>query len=208
MKKNPGFYFSKLINRIYRPALRNCRLGQDARVGSESNCIGMQLGKHSYLGKACIVHNVTIGSFCSIANYCTIGGGRHELDFVSTSPVFCEGGNTSMKRLGKLTEPEQIPTTIGNDVWIGENCYVKAGVNIGDGAVLGAHAVVTRDVPPYAIVAGCPARVLRYRFDETTVAKLLAIRWWDWDDEKLARNAALFDAPQKLIEAVEKGELR
>lgn len=70
--------------------------------------------------------------------------------------------------------------TIGNDVWIGYRSYIKAGVTIHDGAVIGAHAVVTRDVPPYAIVAGNPGRIIRYRFSDRTIARLLKIRWWDY----------------------------
>lgn len=207
MNKNPGFYFSKLLNRMYRPAMRNCSLEKHTRVGSESNCIGMKLGRFSCMGKACFIHNATIGRFCSIGHYCTIGGGKHEMTYVTTSSVFCRGGNNSLKKLGNLPQTEQPDTKIGNDVWIGEKCYIKAGVEIGDGAVIGAHSVVTRNVEPYSIVAGAPARELRKRFSEEVIEKLLALKWWDWDDEKLQRYADLFDDPQRLIEAAERGDL-
>ena len=73
------------------------------------------------------------------------------------------------------------PCEIGNDVWIGDNVFIKSGVKIGDGAVVGAGAVVTKDVPPYAVVVGVPARVIKYRFDEKTIAELLELKWWDLD---------------------------
>ena len=208
MKTNFGYLFAKLIKRIYCPALKNCEMGEDTRVGSESNCINMQLGRHSYLGKACTVQNVKIGTFSSVSHNCSLGGCRHEMAYVSTSPVFCRGGHTSLKRLGHLPEVEQPFTTIGNDVWIGEKCFIKAGISIGDGAVVGAHSVVTHDVPAYAIVAGCPARILRYRFDDQTIESLLRIKWWEWDDEKIKRNSALFETPQKLIEAYNGGQVK
>lgn len=80
---------------------------------------------------------------------------------------------------------------IGNDVWIGVNACVLSGVRIGDGAVVGACSVVTRDVPPYAIVAGNPARLVRKRFDDETIEELLKIKWWDWDIERIKENLPL-----------------
>ena len=87
--------------------------------------------------------------------------------------------------------PEET-TTVGNDVWIGCNVVVLPGVTIGDGAVVAAGSIVTKDVPPYAIVAGSPARVLRYRWDEKTVERVAALRWWDWDDHKIKQSLELF----------------
>ena len=77
---------------------------------------------------------------------------------------------------------------IGNDVWIGYEAVILAGVTIGDGAIIGSRAVVTKDVPPYTIVGGVPARPIRRRFDDETVEALLHLRWWDWDEEKIRRN--------------------
>lgn len=86
---------------------------------------------------------------------------------------------------------------MGNDVWIGYEAVILAGVTIGDGAVIGARAVVTRDVPPYTIVGGVPAKPIRKRFDEDTIARLLALRWWDWPAEKI----------KEKIRAIQTGEL-
>lgn len=79
---------------------------------------------------------------------------------------------------------------IGNDVWIGFEAVILAGVTVGDGAVIGTRAVVTKDVPPYTIVGGVPAKPMKKRFDEDTISDLLCTKWWDWPNEKIARNIA------------------
>jgi virginiamycin A acetyltransferase len=87
--------------------------------------------------------------------------------------------------------PTKGDTTIGNDVWLGYRAAILPGVTIGDGAIVGAYSVVTKDVPAYSIVGGNPARLLRARFPETTVQRLLAVKWWDWPVDKITRYASL-----------------
>ncbi len=84
------------------------------------------------------------------------------------------------------------PITIGNDVWIASHVVIGSGATIGDGAVIGANSVVLGTVPPYAIVAGSPAKLLRYRFEEHIVDRLISLKWWEWDDERILRNRELF----------------
>lgn len=126
-----------------------------------------------------------IGSFCSIGDNVTIGHGEHPLDMLSTSPYmyydWCGWKNLDMPSHDEFARLS--PCSIGNDVWIGSNVFIKNGIKISDGAVIGAGSVVTKDVPPYAIVVGVPAKVLRYRFDEKTISELLSLRWWDLDDD-------------------------
>lgn len=194
------YYFGKLIQKIQVPTLRDCIIDPTAKICQRSNLINVKMGRYSYMGASNSLSNVDIGSFCSIASYCAIGGGSHPTGFVSSSPVFLEGGNIFNKHYSELPFKDSEKVTIGNDVWIGEGCFVNAGITIGDGAIVGAHSVVTKDVPPYSIVAGAPARLIRYRFNEETINRLRALEWWSWDDSVLEKNAYLFDDPVRLFE--------
>lgn len=200
MKVNPGFFINKFIKLIHRPALRDCEIDKTSSVGMASNCIRVKMGKYSYMGFYNSVCDTTIGSFCSIASYCAIGGGRHPMNAVSTSPVFYAGRNSIGKNFSSIPEEKNQGVEIGNDVWIGEAAFINDGLKIGTGAVIGAHSVVTKDVPPYAIVAGAPARILRYRFDEETIQRLLESKWWEWSDERLSRVADCFGSVQKFLQ--------
>lgn len=157
------------------------------------------MGRYSYMGKNNSVANTTIGSFCSIASYCAIGGGAHPLNMVSTSPVFYEGKNGFSKHFNNIPVEINKTVEIGNDVWIGEAVFINDGIKIGTGAVVGAHSVVTKDVPPYAIVAGAPAKILRYRFDEETIQKLLSSKWWEWPEEKITSMSQYFNSTETFI---------
>ena len=204
MKVNPGFFINKFIKLIHRPALRDCEIDKTASVGMASNCIRVKMGRYSYMGFYNSVCDTTIGSFCSIASYCAIGGGKHPMDAVSTSPVFYAGHNAFGKNFSRIPEEENQGVEIGNDVWIGEAVFINDGVKVGTGAVIGAHSVVTKDVEPYSIVAGAPAREIRKRFDDETIEKLRESRWWEWSEEKLQENGDRFDSPTKLLEDIER----
>jgi acetyltransferase-like isoleucine patch superfamily enzyme len=126
-------------------------------------------------------HPVTIGGYCSIAaNVEFIIGGNHHTERVSTFP-FPGAGHPMSKG----------PITVGSDVWIGKNVLILSGVTVGSGAAIGANSVVTRDVRPYAIVAGNPARELRRRFADDDVARLLEIAWWTWPHDEVLSVAHL-----------------
>ncbi|NJD19704.1 MAG: CatB-related O-acetyltransferase [Gemmatimonadetes bacterium] len=131
---------------------------------------------------------LVIGKFCSLAAGCRfiMNGGNHPTDWLTTYPfpVFGNGWEAAMPR----EWPHHGDTVVGNDVWMGYGITVMPGVAIGDGAIVASGSVVTRDAPPYAIVGGNPAQVIRYRFDEADRARLLALRWWDWDAAKITRN--------------------
>ena len=185
MNVNFGFFISKLLRAINRPALRGCKIDKTAKVGTGSNCINVQMGRYSYMGKNNSVCNTSIGSFCSIASYCAIGGGDHPIDSVSTSPVFFEGRNIFGKHFSQIHKELNKEVVIGNDVLFGENVFVNCGIKIDDVAISGAHSVVTHDVQQYAIVAGTPARILKYRFENDEIARLLDIKWWYWTDKNL-----------------------
>ncbi len=143
------------------------------------------IGRYSYATRDCLIHHAKIGAFCSISENCRLGLPSHPTHLVSTSPVFLEGENYLGTNFSMIKHSPYRTTMIGNDVWIGENAIVMGGVKIGDGAIIGAGAVVTRDVEPYAIVGGVPAKLLRKRFDDDTIAKLLNSHWWELPEEKL-----------------------
>lgn len=148
-----------------------------------------------------------IGSFCSIARGVTIlVGGEHRPDWVTTYPF-----NFTDARFEHLSghPATKGDVTIGSDVWIGRGAIILSGVTVGDGAVIAAGSVVVKNVPPYAIVGGNPARLIRMRFDAATIDELLQIRWWDWDDTRIARAVPLLQsgAIQDFIDRAKHGEL-
>ena len=125
-----------------------------------------------------------VGAFCSIGSYVTVFlGGDHRVDWITTYPfsIFRE----SAKSIPGRPTTTKGDVIIGNDVWIGASATILSGVNIGNGAVIGACSVVTKDVPPYGIAAGNPAKVVRLRFSEEEIAKLEKMAWWNWPDTKI-----------------------
>lgn len=132
---------------------------------------------------------LVVGNYCAIARNVTILlGGEHYKNWISTYPF-----NSLSKDpiLGKPDKRSKGNVIIGNDVWIGANVTILSGVSIGNGAVIGAGSVVTKDVPPFAIVAGNPAKLIKYRFDEKTIDALNKIAWWNWNEERIIENKHL-----------------
>lgn len=131
-----------------------------------------------------------IGKFCAIASGVefVMNGANHRMNSVSTYPfnIMGHGWEKSAPLLEDL--PFKGDTVVGNDVWIGQNVTIMPGVQIGDGAIVAANSVVTKDVPPYHIIGGNPSRILKRRFDEELIDYLLEIKWWDWSAEKIFRN--------------------
>jgi len=152
-----------------------------------------RLGRYSYIGEEANAGGLDIGRFTSIAPYLVVGLGSHPTNFVSTSPVFYstreQCGTTFVDR---NYFAEHTETYVGHDVWIGARVCLRDGIKIGNGAIVGAGAVVTKDVPDYAIVGGVPAELIRFRFAADVVTELLAIEWWNWTEEKLRQAQPLF----------------
>ncbi len=151
------------------------------------------LGRFSYIAGAKAGY-ATIGAFCSIGPEAIIGGlGSHPTNFLSTHPAFfsvrMQAGRTFVHH--NLFE-ELKHTSIGNDVWVGTRAIILDGVNVSDGAVIAAGALVTKDVPPYAIVAGVPARIIKFRFSDFAISELLRWKWWDLPEAVLAKLASQF----------------
>ena len=144
----------------------------------------VRIGRGSFINEGDIREHTTIGRYCSIGRKVTIAAPHHPLQYMTSHlGLLAASGQGAPNPDNSENERE---TVIGNDVWIGDNVFIKRGLQIGDGAVIGATAVVTKDVPPYAIMAGVPARLLRYRFDETTRQRLLNAAWWRYEEEFLS----------------------
>ncbi len=145
------------------------------------------VGAYTYFGQGCLVGTLeSIGRFCSIAPNVTIGLGEHPLEYISTHPAFFNGAGMFPDINNKFGIPRNAdvlstPPVIGNDVWLGANCIIGRGVRIGNGAIIAAGAFVNRDVPDYAIVGGLPSRVIRMRFSEQQIERLLKLKWWNYD---------------------------
>lgn len=147
---------------------------------------------------------LVIGKYCSISDRVVILlGGNHRLDWTTTYPFPAFPGQWPGAALIQGHPASKGDIVIGNDVWIGFGVIILSGVTIGDGAVLGAGSVVSRDVAPYAVVAGNPAVVIRERFSDQVIARLLKLRWWDWSEEKVRANVHLLcsDDMEALLSA-------
>jgi acetyltransferase-like isoleucine patch superfamily enzyme len=155
------------------------------------------IGRRSYANNAIIREKTRIGRYCSIARRITIGAQNHPLRWLSTHP-FQIDPEFAIDGL----EFETVPTTIGNDVWIGENAIVMSGVRVGDGAVVAAGSVVTKDAPPYAIVAGAPARAVGQRFPDPVIRRLLDLRWWEFREDFL--KGLVWNDVEACISALER----
>lgn len=167
------------------------------------------IGFGTVIGYNSNLSNSLVGRFCSIASGAHIVIETHPLDMVSTYPSFFNTCNNYPFGKGKVTKNEFIQTIngfsieIGNDVWIGANVTFKGGVKIGDGAVIGMNATVTKDVPPYAIVGGLPAKIIKYRMNDKQIKKMLKIKWWNWSPELIKERREDFSNIDDFIRKYE-----
>jgi acetyltransferase-like isoleucine patch superfamily enzyme len=178
-----------------------------------SGCyINGEVGLNTYVGKNSVLY-AHIGNYCSIgANVSTIIG-NHPTTFVSTSPVFYsktkQTGHTFVsddlydETLKCSVNGKFYGVQIGNDVWIGDNVVIKGGVQIGDGAIISMGSVVVKNVEPFSIVGGVPAKIIRYRFDEKTIQKISQTCWWNWDQEKISKYAEYMIDVEKFLKQQE-----
>lgn len=169
-------------------SVRDCSFGAYTEVGARTSMAEVTFGDYSYVVHDSQIIYATIGKFCSIASHTRINPGNHPLDRVVLNHFTYRASAYGLgpDEAGFFDWRREHHVTLGHDVWLGHGVIVLPGVTIGSGAAIGAGTVVTRDVPPFAIVVGNPGRILRFRFPETIRDSLLRINWWDWSRDQLA----------------------
>lgn len=169
-----------------KAVVRQSRLLNYSRLKDYAEISDSTLGEYSYIAQFSIVNKTEIGKFCSIGHGAFIGLWEHDMA-VSTHSFFLYETSGGFVKGYRNYEKDCITTTIGADVWVGANALILKGVTIGDGAIVGGSAVVTKDVPPYAIAVGNPAKIVRYRFSPEDIEFLRRLRWWDLPREMIQK---------------------
>lgn len=183
-----------------------CKIADYCAIGPKTHFTCSEISYGSYIGMNGSFSHCKIGKFCCISANVRVIAGNHPIrDFVSYHPAFYsvnkQSGfsfvNTTIFEEARLIDGYSC--IIGNDVWIGDSVKILGGTRIGDGAMIAAGAVVTKDVPPYAIVAGVPARIIRYKFESSEIDFLNEFKWWDKDAQWLMRNSRLMGNIKDLM---------
>ena len=198
------YYWSKFCKKIRLKAIYESEIDKRAHIAAGCHIYKSKIGKYTAVGYDCQIIHCEIGNFCSLAGNIVIGGADHPTEWVSTSQVFVKLKDSISKKFSPHEYNSYKSTFIGNDVWIGDSVLIKAGVKISDGAVIGMGSVVTKDVGPYEIWAGNPARIIRKRFDEHTIQELLKSKWFTLSDEKIDNLAIDINKPDLFMERINK----
>lgn len=181
---------------------RKIQLDKYVTIERGSHVYAQKIGKYTFINKYCLIDKSveSIGNFCSIAYGCKIGLAGHPVNWVSSHPFAYDKKYGFVKETQFEIAASAPKCKIGNDVWIGANAIILAGLTVGDGAIIGANSFVNKDVAPYSIVTGTPAKHQKYRFDEKTIEALKKTEWWNWEDKKLRKNIHLFNQPELFIQ--------
>ena len=169
--------------------LRSCAIGDYVQINRRNILENVNMGDRTYTGPNTVLKHVSIGKYCALSWNISATGNIHDYGRVSSHPF---PDFVSFGIVEKNVPLEHKTITLGNDVWIGANVCILSGVKIGDGAIVGAGSVVTKDIPSYAIAVGNPAKVIKYRFSEEHIARLLKIQWWNWPDDQIRANIEVF----------------
>ena len=185
---------------------KNSTFEKTSALRKFSICHNSKIGKYSSVSSYTKLINVSLGNFTVIARESRIGLGPHPTNLLTTHSIFYKNKPWGFhpEWVQKADFDENKRTIVGNDVWIGSRSIVMDGVHIGDGAIVAAGSVVTKDVPPYAIVGGAPAKIIKYRFSEEMIKRLLEIKWWNLPDEKITEVINLFHIKNPSLEDLNK----
>lgn len=162
-----------------------------------------ELDRHTYVQRATTIVNTEIGSFCSIGSNVKMGLPDHPLSYVSTHPAFYDPTQPILKSfVTEVLYQASKKTMLGHDVWVGDGAFIRSGVTIGTGAVVAAGSVIVKDVEPYSIVGGNPAKHIKYRFDSDVIDGLLKSQWWTFTEDELSQLSPAFVEPLSFISRV------
>lgn len=171
----------------------NSQISDKAYIGGSYSINDSKIGDFTSIALNAKISLTEIGKYCSIGPEFISGWGIHPINGLSTSPLFYSRSHSTGKTFSETNKiVERKAIKIGNDVWIGANCFILDGVTIGNGSVIAAGSIVTADVPDYAIVGGVPAKLIKYRFEEDTIKKLLEIKWWDFENEERLKDVEMY----------------
>ncbi len=176
---------------------------RDTKLGPFVRLLHTSVGPYTRISKGCSLIFTEVGKFCSFGIGVQLGAGRHPIHMAATSQLFYNANSLKNDWVHPITYDQNLPIKVGNDVWIGSEALIMGGVTIGDGAVIGARSLVTKDIPPYAIAVGMPARVIKYRFEPEVIARLLEIRWWDFSEEEIHKHIGFFREQEITLEVLD-----
>jgi len=197
-----NYPWSRLLRKFKGSAVLQSGARSTSKVKPASNFLASSMDRHSFIGYDCEMIQADIGASCSIANYVVICAGRHPIEWACNSPVFYEGREIVKAKFSTFSREQKTRKSVGSDVGTGCRAVVIQDVNIGHVTAIGAGSVVTPDVPPYPIVAGRPASVIRFRFDEVVRRRLLESKWWTVNDKYFTARAQHIRDPRRFANEI------